>query len=90
MAWGAVTLFDGCRCKLLSQRLAAHGAWACVTMSDIGVTDGHKRPCVALRNTHYIPQDDAASSILYGPQNENEIAPQGWDRMSNVWAKVRG
>jgi len=63
MAWGAVTLFDDHRCKLLSQRFT-HSAWTCMTMSDIGVTDSHKRPCVALRNAHYyISQDDTASSI---------------------------
>ena len=62
MAWVAVTLFDGRRRKFLSQR-PARGAWTCVTISDVGVTDNHKRPRVALRNTHYyISQDDAASS----------------------------
>ena len=25
--------------------------------------------------------------LLYGPQNENEMAPQRWDRMTDVWAR---
>ena len=56
----------------VTQRLA-HGAWTCVMTGDMGVTDGHKRPRVGLRNTdYYISQDDAASSVW-----ASEMTPQG-------------
>ena len=82
MAWGAVTLFDNHRCKLLSQRFA-HGAWTCMTMSDIGVTDSHKRPCVALHNTHYHSAGQLKSTKFLAlelkvfPENRVWICAQG-------------
>ena len=56
----------------VTQRLA-HSVWTCMMTGDMGVTDGHKRPRVGLRNTnYYISQDDAASSVW-----ASEMTPQG-------------
>jgi len=83
----AVTLFNIHWHKLLRGLLTVHGhAWQWVIWVWQIATRGLMLACtipttISSRMTLY---------PLYGPQKWNEMTPQGWDRMVNVWAKVCG
>ena len=60
-----------------------------------GGDTGDGRPPRALgclmQDFYFFFQDNPGTlHHLYGPQNKNESAPRWWDRVTDVWAKVRG
>jgi len=62
-----------------------------IYIGNISLNYVRQEPSVAFYKTStFFHNSPGTLHLLYGPQNKNESAPRWWDRVTDVWAKVRG